>query len=67
MNKKEAGKLGGLATYKKYGREWMVKIGKRGAAVFYQRYFLQPTNLNDFAIVNKETGEVINYLNGQKP
>lgn len=67
MNKKEAGRLGGLATYKKYGREWMVKIGKRGAAVFYQRHSLQPSDLSDFAVVNKETGKIVNYLNGKRP
>lgn len=32
-----AGRLGGLATVRKYGREYMQAIGRRGAAALVER------------------------------
>lgn len=37
MDKREAGRLGGLKTSQKYGRSYMSMIGKRGYQV--QRHF----------------------------
>lgn len=62
--KQRAGKKGGDATLRKHGREHFSRIGKCGAEVFHARYRLEPVNLNDFAIVNRETGEVKAFLNG---
>ena len=68
MNKKQqAGKRGGLATLARYGSEHMSAIGKRGAAVFWKRYKLEPTGLSDFAIVNRQTGAIKNFLSGGVP
>jgi len=58
MTKKEAGRLGGLATVEKHGHEHMSKIGKKGAKVLYERYALRPYQLSKFALVSRETGQV---------
>lgn len=63
--KQSAGQKGGRATVEKHGREHMSRIGKRGAAVFWKRYEFQPTGLNDFAIVKRETREVIAFVSGR--
>lgn len=64
MNKAECGRLGGLATARKYGSAYMAAIGRRGAARFFARYELQPVELTRFAIVRKSDGIVVNYLDG---
>lgn len=64
--KAEAGRLGGLATLKKHGVEHFRKMGVKGAKGFHRRYRLTPTGLNDFAIVNRATGDVIGFLNGMR-
>jgi len=66
LTKVECGKMGDLATYKKHGTEHMQSIGKRGAESFHNRYDLKPVNLNDFAIVEKTTGKIINFLSGAR-
>jgi hypothetical protein len=64
MNQKQhAGQQGGRATLAKYGRQHFARIGKKGAAIFWQRYTLRPVGLNDFAIVERTTGKVKNFLN----
>jgi len=64
-SKKSAGQRGGLATLAKHGREHFAKIGQRGAAEFHKRYRLDPFGLNDFAIVRRDTGDVISFLSGR--
>lgn len=64
MNKKEAGRLGGLKTAQRYGSEYMRKIGKLGAATTWQRYKLVPVEIAAFAMVYRDTGApraLINY------
>lgn len=65
MNKTQAAALGGKAVYLKYGTDHMRKLGKAGAAATWNRYTLQPINLNDFAMVNKETGQIVATINGK--
>lgn len=55
----ERGKLGGKATFQKYGREHMSKIGQIGALVLHDRYKLVPIDLNKFALVNRITEEIV--------
>jgi hypothetical protein len=43
----------------------MQKIGKKGARVFYERYKLEPAGTSDFAVVHRETGEVVAFLSGR--
>lgn len=56
--KAKAGRLGGLATVKKYGREYMATIGRRGAAALYRRYRLTPAGVAGWALIDRETGKV---------
>jgi len=56
--KQEAGRLGGLATLARHGSDHFRKIGKKGAAVFWQRYHLAPAGTSGWAIVNRQTNEV---------
>ena len=60
----KAGRRGGRSTLTKYGVDHFREIGKRGASVFHKRYRLEPVNISNFAIVNRETGEVKAFLNG---
>lgn len=60
--KRTAGRLGGLKTLERHGRDHMQAIGRRGAQVFWQRYHLVPCELSDFAIVERATGRVVNLL-----
>lgn len=55
---------GGKTTSKKYGADHMRAIGKKGAEKTWEKYVLKPVGLNNFAMVEKETGEVKAYLNG---
>ena len=65
--KQQAGKKGGLATVAKHGRDYMAKIGKRGAAALHERYNLTPYGIGDFALVDKQTGQIRAFLSGVKP
>lgn len=62
--KRSAGSLGGLATLRKHGRQYMRDIGKRGASVTWERYELRPAGISDFAMIDRQTGEVKAYLSG---
>lgn len=56
--RRQAGKLGGLATVKKYGVGYMAEIGARGAKTLWLRYNLLPYQLAKYALVDRATGEV---------
>jgi hypothetical protein len=66
ISKQVAGFLGGNATFAKYGREHFQQIGKKGAKVLHHRYKLEPVDLNDFALVNRKTGEIKALISGRK-
>lgn len=61
----KAGRLGGLATVAKYGRDYMRRLGKWGAHRMHATYKLEPVGLNDFVLVHRETGEVKARLSGK--
>ncbi len=63
-SKAQAGALGGKSTLARYGHTHFATIGRRGAAVTWQRYHLAPVGLNDFAMVDRNTGEVKALING---
>ena len=63
MTKRDSGRLGGLATVARHGREHMQRIGRRGAAVFWQRYTLRPVDIAAFAIVARATGRPVAITN----
>lgn len=64
MTKSEAGRLGGLATLKKYGRKHFVEAGRLGAQRTWSKYQLVPYRTSNFAMVDRETGEVKAFLKG---
>lgn len=80
MTKAEAGRLGGLANAKKHGREHFRKIGSKGGKThtpehmktigrlgglaFHAKYKLKPIGVNDFAIINRETGRPLDKTLG---
>lgn len=41
--------------------------GRAGSLAFWQRYTLVPCGIGDFAIVSRETGRMVNTLNGFNP
>ena len=59
MTESEAGRLGGKATLKKYGKGHMSKIGKRGSDTTWDRYKMVPYKLNEFAMVEKRTNIIV--------
>ena len=63
--KEEAGRLGGLATLKKFGKRHFKRLGKWGAHRMHATYRMVPVDQNDFALVHRETGEVKAYLSGK--
>jgi hypothetical protein len=62
LSKAQAGKLGGIATFKKYGSAYMSMIGKRGAAEFHRKYKIVPFGACKYAIVARETATAINFF-----
>lgn len=63
MIRTEISSLGGQAVFRKYGSAYMSKIGRAGAVAFWKKYTVQPVQLTRFAIVNRETGEIVRIMN----
>lgn len=62
MTKSQAGRLGGLATFRKYGSGYMSRIGKRGAKSFWKKYKILPYKTSNYAIVDRETNTAKNFF-----
>lgn len=58
MTKRQAGRLGGLQTAHRHGREHMQAIGRRGAAVTWERYTLKPVDIAGWAMVERGSGRI---------
>ncbi len=56
--KQKAGKLGGLRTVEKHGKEHMQEIGRRGAAATWRKYALMPVDSSGYAMVERSTGKI---------
>lgn len=54
--RRQIAQLGGRACVEKYGLAYMAEIGRRGAAVTWQRYRLQPVGLSGWAMVDRVNG-----------
>ena len=50
----------------RYGKDYFSRLGKKGAKVFYERYFLYPIELNKFGIFRKDNNQFVNYLGMNK-
>ena len=59
-----AGRLGGLATFRKYGPGYMADIGRLGAQAFHRKYRLHPVGISRYAIVDRISGNIVNFLDG---
>lgn len=59
MSKSEAGRLGGLATFAKYGRKHMKAIAKRGAIAFWRKYDKKPIGQTEYAIIRRSDNVII--------
>lgn len=57
--KVKAGRKGGRATASRHGKEHMAAIGRKGAESTWKQYYLLPVELANYAMINRETGEVI--------
>ena len=64
INKVRAGRLGGETTYLRHGPEHMSAIGRRGAHALHDKYHLAPVGLSRFALVDRETGIIVAFLDG---
>lgn len=62
MNKRQAGQLGGLSTFKKHGKEHMSNIGTQGAKVTWTRYDKVPYGQTQYALVRKSDNKIIRIL-----
>lgn len=60
-----SGRLGGLATVRRYGVEHMREIGRRGALSFHMRYRLSPDGQSDFLVIVRASGRVVGSLAGR--
>ncbi|MHC4604517.1 MAG: hypothetical protein ACYS6W_14440 [Planctomycetota bacterium] len=58
MNKSEAGRLGGLSTLNKYGKDHFSAIGRKGAASTWARYRLCPAGVNGWLMVDRVTNKI---------
>lgn len=63
MTKKQAGQIGGRTTFIRHGRSHMQSIGREGARVTWQRYFLSPVGGTGWVMVSKKTNEVKAAIN----
>lgn len=61
MTKSEAGRLGGLTTVRRHGKEHMQAIGKKGALAFHKLYSLKPYGTYQWAIVRRSDNVIIGY------
>lgn len=63
MTKSQAGKLGGLSTFKKHGRKHMRTIGKHGAKTTWERYSMKPVGQSQYAMVRKSDNIIVAIFN----
>lgn len=60
MNKKQAGRMGGLATKANHGRDHFRQLGARGGRATWNKYKLRPWGTYQFALIERATGKVKN-------
>jgi hypothetical protein len=63
MSHSQAGRLGGKATYSKYGIEHYRTIGRKGDLAFWTKYTLRPVDIAAFAIIERSTGKCVALTN----
>jgi hypothetical protein len=63
MTRAQAGRIGGLSTFKKYGKTHMQTIGKNGAKTTWGLYVLKPVGQSQYAMVNRKTNAIKTIVN----
>jgi general stress protein YciG len=63
MTRQESGRAGGLANYARHGSEHMATIGRKGGQATRARYRLEPIGQSGWAMINRETNQVKNFIN----
>jgi hypothetical protein len=63
--RREAGRRGGLSPLARYGVDHFRKIGIEGARVFWKRYRFSPVGTSQFALVRRDTGALVAFLDGK--
>jgi hypothetical protein len=51
----------------RYGPDCFKRWGSKGANNFWKKYVLIPYGFNAFAITDKQSGKIVNWLNGINP
>lgn len=64
MTKQQAGRLGGMATFAKYGNRHMSKIGRAGAKVTWTLYKKVPYRQTEYAIVRISDNTIVAITGG---
>ena len=64
MTKAQAGRLGGIATLRKYGRNYMQKIGTNGAKTTWTRYRKVAYGMTQYALVRNADDKIMRILDG---
>lgn len=59
QRRQHAAPAGGRAVVRKYGPEYMAELGRKGAQAQHNKYAMVPVGPNNFAYVDRETGQVI--------
>lgn len=60
-----AGAKGGRRTVKRYGKRYMKRLARWGAHRMHSMYRITPVGTCQYALVNKETGQVKAFLSGK--
>lgn len=59
MTKSQAGQLGGLSTFRKYGKKHMRRIGKQGAKTTWELHTMKPIGQGQYAMVRKSDNIIV--------
>lgn len=63
MTKSQAGRLGGLSTFKKHGKGHMRQIGRRGGQSTWNKHQMLPVGQSQYAMVRKSDNIIVAVFN----
>lgn len=66
LTRAEAGRLGGLATRNKHGRDHFVNIGSLGGQETWNKHNLLPVGISGYAMVRKSDRKIVAII-GLRP
>jgi len=62
QQRREAARRGGLAVFRKYGREYMSELGKKGAKAFHAKYNVMPVAISGWAIIGRKDNIITSFF-----